>query len=94
MAFWDNVEKLRKEQNSSYRWLAQKMGVSETTVSSMRKANTEPRATEALKIAEALETSVEFLVHGKASSSKELPYIQKFHQLKNSMQALINSFKD
>lgn len=51
MSFWDNVEILRKEQNTSYRWLASQMGVSETTVSSMRKAGTEPRAGDAVKIA-------------------------------------------
>ena len=53
MSFWENVEILIKEQNTTYRWLASKMGVAETTVSSMRKANTEPRASEAVKIAEA-----------------------------------------
>jgi len=31
------------------------------------KANTEPRATEAVKIAQSLETTVEFLVTGKES---------------------------
>ena len=41
MSFWENVELLREEQNTSYRWLAQIMGVSETTVSSMRRANTD-----------------------------------------------------
>lgn len=90
MGFWDNVEKLRREQNSSYRWLAQKMGVSETTVSSMRRANTEPRATEALKIARALETSVEFLVNGKTESEDD--YSRKFFKLKDSVQKVLDSF--
>ena len=62
MGFWEKVEILRKEQNTSYRWIAGQMGVSETTVSSMRKAGTEPRAGEAVKIAKSLGTTVEFLV--------------------------------
>ena len=65
MSFWENVEILRKEQNTTYRWIASKMGVSETTVSSMRKANTEPRASEAVKIAETLNTTVEYLITNK-----------------------------
>ncbi|MCR4954291.1 MAG: helix-turn-helix domain-containing protein, partial [Treponema sp.] len=78
MSFWENVEILRKEQNTTYRWIASKMGVSETTVSSMRKANTEPRASEAVKIADALNTTVEFLV-----TNKEAVYLYKYNKLKS-----------
>lgn len=84
MSFWDNVETLRREQNTTYRWIASKMGVSETTVSSMRKANTEPRATEAVKIAEALDTTVEFLV-----TNKESIYLDKYNKLKNEILTVI-----
>jgi transcriptional regulator with XRE-family HTH domain len=84
MQFWDNVEVLRKNQNTSYRWLASKMGVSETTVSSMRHLGTEPRATEAYKIAEALHTSVEWLVTGKDSEGlidEDRSLLAKWHEL-------------
>lgn len=47
MDFWNRVELLRKEKHITYRQLAAAMGVSETTVSSMRRASTEPRASEA-----------------------------------------------
>ena len=60
------------------------MGVSETTVSSMRKANTEPRASQAVKIAEALDTTVEYLV-----TNKESVYLYKYNKLKSEMLALI-----
>ncbi len=70
--FWKNVEILRKEQNTTYRWIASKMGVSETTVSSMRKANTEPRASEAVKIASAFGTSVESLIKENILNAKAL----------------------
>ncbi len=80
MSFWENVEILRKEQNTSYRWIAGQMGVSETTVSSMRKAGTEPRAGEAVKIAKALGTTVENLVGGY-----EDEYFLKYTKLKNEI---------
>lgn len=84
MSFWENVEILRKEQNTTYRWIASKMGVSETTVSSMRKANTDPRASEAVKIANALNTTVEYLV-----TNKESVYLYKYNKLKNEIIAVI-----
>ncbi|MCR5285877.1 MAG: helix-turn-helix transcriptional regulator [Treponema sp.] len=87
MSFWENVEILRKEQNTTYRWIASKMGVSETTVSSMRKANTEPRASQAVKIAEALDTTVEFLV-----TNKEAVYLYKYNRLKSEMLSIIEKY--
>ena len=98
MTFWDNVEVLRKEQNTSYRWLAHKMGVSETTVSSMRKSGTEPRASEAVKIADALGTTVEFLVHDFSNEShKSLDerndnYFFKYKNLKSELTKILESF--
>ena len=63
------------------------MGVSETTVSSMRKANTEPRASEAVKIAQALNTTVEYLV-----TNKEAVYLYKYNKLKEEMLSVIEKF--
>lgn len=87
MSFWDNVEILRKEQNTSYRWLASQMGVSETTVSSMRKAGTEPRAGDTVKIAKALGTTVESLV-GSASNE----YFQKYKKLKDEILMILERY--
>ena len=87
MSFWDNVEILRKEQNTSYRWLASQMGVSETTVSSMRKAGTEPCAGDAVKIAKALGTTVESLV-GSASNE----YFQKYKKLKDEILMILERY--
>lgn len=87
MSFWENVEILRKDQNTTYRWIASKMGVSETTVSSMRKANTEPRASEAVKIAQALNTTVEYLV-----TNNEDIYLYKYKKLKDEMLNVIEKF--
>ena len=94
MAFWENVEALRKEQNTSYRWLAHKMGMSETTVSSMRKAGTEPRASEAAKIAAALGTTVEFLVRDSSAESQvegKDNYFLKYVSLRDGLLKLVES---
>ena len=96
MAFWENVEELRKEQNTSYRWLAHKMGMSETTVSSMRKAGTEPRASEAAKIADALGTTVEFLVQDFKADDEENQkpkdnYFFKYKNLKNELTKILET---
>ena len=79
---------LRSEQNTSYRWLAQKMGISEQTVSTMRKAGTEPRATEAVKIAKALNTTVEYLTEGITSNQE---YFNKYTALKEHLKTLIET---
>ncbi len=91
MSFWENVELLREEQNTSYRWLAQIMGVSETTVSSMRRANTEPRATEAVKIANALGTSVENLVGTNTDNQNNDIYFKKYINLKKTLQNVLDT---
>lgn len=86
MTFWKTVEKLRQEQNTSYRWLAKKMGVSETTVSTMRRNGTEPRATEATRLAAALDTTVEFLVTGEPDS-----YYKKYTNLKSTLKTILDA---
>ncbi|WP_407425578.1 helix-turn-helix transcriptional regulator [Treponema sp.] len=95
MSFWTNVELLREEQNTSYRWLAKIMGVSETTVSSMRKADTEPRASQAVKIALALGTTVEFLVgEVKISEGQTVQtdlYLKKYITLKENLKSLVEN---
>ena len=85
---------MREEQNTSYRWLAQIMGVSETTVSSMRRANTEPRATEAVKIASALGTTVEFLVKSNESENDSPMaeiYLKKYIALKKELEHIVKN---
>lgn len=65
------------------------MDVSETAVSSMRRANTDPRASEAVKIALALETSVEYLATGEAASKND-EYRLKYLGLKKQLQNLLS----
>ncbi|MBD5403776.1 MAG: helix-turn-helix transcriptional regulator [Treponema sp.] len=62
MTFWDNVENIRRVQGFSYRQLAAALKMSETTLSSMRKYKTEPRVSDALKIADIIGIDVRQLV--------------------------------
>ncbi|HBG66808.1 MAG TPA: hypothetical protein DDW78_10090 [Treponema sp.] len=86
MIFWDNVEELRAAQHTSYRWLSQKTGLPETTISSMRTSGTEPRASDAIKLASALGTTVEFLC-----TKRRDPYYEKYMFLKTSLAKILES---
>lgn len=90
MDFWNRVEILRKQCHTTYRQLAAVMGVSETTVSSMRRAGTEPRAGDAVKIACELGTTVEYLATGVASEVGD-NYREKYFELKEKIIKLGNS---
>lgn len=67
--------------------LQKKMGVSETTVSSMRKTETEPRASDAFKIASALGTTVEYLCNGESDY-----YQSRYINLKNAMKEILEKY--
>ena len=62
------MDRLRISQNTTYRWLAEKIvHKSETTVSGWRSQNVLPRADDAVLIARALGTTVEELVTGETA---------------------------
>lgn len=87
MSFWENVEMLIRQQNTSYRWLAQIINISETTISSMRHNKTEPRASDAIKIAKALGTTVEFL----CTNEKDSYYI-RYLKLKEELSEVLKKY--
>lgn len=71
------------------------MGISEQTVSTMRKQGTEPRASEAVKMAKALNTTVESLVETNSEnsgSSSQNIYLQKYMMLKNELGTLLEKY--
>lgn len=71
------------------------MGISEQTVSTMRKQGTEPRASEAVKMAKALNTTVESLVESNSEnsgSSSQNIYLQKYMMLKNELGTLLEKY--
>ena len=78
--FWQRVKFLIKENNTKQEWLAEKTGIKYQTLRSMISKNTFPKADDAVKIAKALNTTVEYLVNGYKDSNHE---INKFYIEKN-----------
>lgn len=64
MDFYERVKELSKTQNLSLIPFLQSLGINYETYKSAKRLNNLPRADEAVKIAKALNTSVEFLVSG------------------------------
>lgn len=62
--FWANIKKVIKQQNTTHEWVAKKAGISFHTFNGWRSKGIYPRADAAVRIAEALNTSVEYLVTG------------------------------
>ena len=60
--FWDNVENIRRVKGFTYRQIARCLNMAETTIASMRKYKTEPRVSDALKIADMIGIDVRQLV--------------------------------
>ena len=65
MDFYERVKELSKAQNLSLIPFLQSLGINYETYKSAKRLNNLPRADEAVKIAESLNTSVEYLVSGK-----------------------------
>jgi len=62
--FWKMVAKEVERQRTSFEWLYRKTHISKGTFSSWKSRNIVPRADEALRIAQALKVSVEYLLTG------------------------------
>lgn len=90
MDFYDRTKELVKKYNLSLIPFLQDLGIKYETFKSARRLNVLPRADEAVAIAEALNTTVEYLVTGKEPEiapdvSEILDTIQK---LENQVKAL------
>lgn len=72
--FWNNVKKLLSNQNILQKDFADTIGINIATLKNQMTRNIVPDAESAVKIASALNTSVEFLVTGNEtdSAAKEL----------------------
>jgi hypothetical protein len=65
MEFWDRVKGEIKTQNTTQEWIAKKAGIVPGTIKQQIHHNRLPDIIQGQKIAEALETTVEYLVTGK-----------------------------
>jgi hypothetical protein len=62
--FWDNVRTAVRQQNTTYEWVAKKVGINFNTFMGWITKGIYPRADDAVRIGTVLNTSVERLVTG------------------------------
>jgi transcriptional regulator with XRE-family HTH domain len=72
MTFIDRLETLLKEKGISQKSLAEYIGIRNPSISDWKKEGTIPRADVAIKIAEYLNVSVEYLITGENSDNSEI----------------------
>lgn len=88
MDFYENVKQLVKTNNLTLRSFIESLGINYDSYNSCKKYNNLPRADEAVKIAQALNTTVEYLVTGnKPDLSSETK------SLINELEMTINKYK-
>jgi transcriptional regulator with XRE-family HTH domain len=69
--FWKNVKMEIKSQNTTQEWVAKHSGISFNTFQGWISKGIYPRVNEAVRIAGALNTSVEYLVRGAVKDNKK-----------------------
>ena len=68
LLFWERVNKTIKTRGQKQEWLAEQTGIKYQTLRSWVSKDILPRVDDAVKIAHALEVSVEYLVEGANST--------------------------
>ena len=69
--FWENVKKQIKSQNTTQEWVAQKSGISFNTFQGWMSKGIFPRVNEAVRIANSLNSSVEYLISESVQNDKK-----------------------
>lgn len=87
ISFWRNVNKLIKAQNTTQEAIAKTCAINFGTFKNRSSKKIVPDAIEAYKIAQALNTTVEYLVTGEDTS----PYKQELDKLKAAIIPVLNS---
>lgn len=86
ISFWQNVNKLIKAQNTTQEAIAKTCAINFGTFKNRSSKKIVPDAIEAYKIAQALNTTVEYLVTGEDTS----PYKQELDKLKAAIIPVLN----
>jgi transcriptional regulator with XRE-family HTH domain len=97
MSFTERLENLLKSKKITQTELAQRLNIRRASISEWKRYNTFPYADIAVKIAEALETTVEYLVTGTPPaglSIEALDLAQKFSNLSPSGQKAAQSMME
>lgn len=84
MDFYENVKNLTKKHGLQLIPLLESLGINYSTYKGYKQLGNLPRADEAVKIAKALNTSVEFLVTGEENNSAK----QELKELKAKLKEL------
>jgi transcriptional regulator with XRE-family HTH domain len=91
MTFIDRLEALLKEKGVSQKSLAEYIGIRNPSISDWKKEGTIPRADVAIKIAEYLNVSVEYLITGKNPDNSSI--IESLRNHLKSMENDVNKLK-
>ena len=86
VSFWNRVKQLIKSNNTTQRGLSETIGLSARTLEIKIGRKSAPDVFEAYKIAQALNTTVEYLVTGEDTS----PYKQELDKLKAAIIPVLN----
>lgn len=81
MSFWQRVEELCENKGINKKEIASIANIDPSTISKGLKKDTVPSADTAVKIAQRLETNVEYLVTGKHSQKPEIDNLYKHREL-------------
>jgi transcriptional regulator with XRE-family HTH domain len=95
--YWERVTKIIADQNTKQSWLAEKAGILQQTLSQWIIKGRLPNVKEGQKIAETLETTVEYLVTGQPPaglSIEAMEIAQKFSNLSPSGQKAAQSMME
>jgi transcriptional regulator with XRE-family HTH domain len=94
--FWENVKKEIKLQNTTQEWVAKKAGISFNTFQGWISKEIYPRVNEAVRIAAALNTSVEYLIRGTMKDNSKITDIicQQLSHMHNSLGAIHEALKE
>jgi transcriptional regulator with XRE-family HTH domain len=91
MVFIERLETLLKEKGVSQKSLAEYIGIRNPSISEWKKEGTIPRADIAIKIAEYLNVSVEYLITGTESDNSEV--IESLRKHLKNMENDVNKLK-
>jgi transcriptional regulator with XRE-family HTH domain len=69
--FWENVKKEIRQQNTTQEWVARKSGISFNTFQGWINKSIFPRVNEAVRIAAALDATIEFLISGAIQNNED-----------------------
>lgn len=88
MIFWNNVNSLIKAQKLTQDCICSETGISLNTLRGWISKDVLPRADEAVRIAKALNTTVEYLVTGRQSCAAETELKELKHKLLDFAQSV------